>query len=81
MHRLTRIDKKHWIAIMLAFLFTAVFFWLNSRQYLAFQMRAPDAATGDAQLDLALYDSYSLERVIFDNGQELLHLFEVQLAE
>jgi uncharacterized membrane protein len=28
---------------LLALLFTAVFFWLNQRQYLTFQLRAPDA--------------------------------------
>ena len=40
---LIRILKTHWLAILLAILFTAVFFWLNNLQYLTFFTRAPDA--------------------------------------
>lgn len=35
--------RAHWFAFLLASVFTAVFFWLNQRQYLTFQLRAPDA--------------------------------------
>ena len=35
------------IAVGMALLFTAVFLWLNSRQYLTFQLRAPDVARFD----------------------------------
>jgi uncharacterized membrane protein len=36
-----------WIAVGMAILFVAVFIWLNSRQYLTFQLRAPDVARFD----------------------------------
>ncbi len=35
--------RTHRFAFLMAFLFTAVFFWLNQRQYLTFQLRSPDA--------------------------------------
>ncbi|HCB49311.1 MAG TPA: hypothetical protein DEP47_07280, partial [Chloroflexi bacterium] len=34
-------------SLLLAVIFTAVFFWLNSRQYRTFQLRAPDIAHFD----------------------------------
>ena len=35
--------QTHRLAILMALAFTAVFFWLNQRQYLTFQVRSPDA--------------------------------------
>ena len=35
--------QAHRFALLLALVFTAVFFWLNQRQYLTFQVRSPDA--------------------------------------
>lgn len=36
---------------------------------------------GDASLDLVLYDSFTSERVRFDNGDDLLQLYDVELVE
>jgi hypothetical protein len=36
---------------------------------------------GEASLDLVLYDSFTLDRVRFDNGDDVLHLYEVEFVE
>jgi hypothetical protein len=41
---------------------------------------APGAAPGPASLDLVLYDSYSQERVQFDNGDEALRLLPLEIG-
>lgn len=38
-----KLNKSHWAGLIIAILFTATFYWLNSRQYLSFNMRAADA--------------------------------------
>jgi hypothetical protein len=40
----------------------------------------PGAAVGPASLDLVLYDSYSQERVRFDNGDETVQLLPLEIA-
>jgi hypothetical protein len=42
---------------------------------------SPDAKPGPASLDVLLYDSFSQQRVPFDDGSEILRLVEVIVSK
>jgi hypothetical protein len=41
---------------------------------------APTAVPGPATLDVLLYDTFTQERIPFEGGEEVLHLFQLDLV-
>ncbi len=76
--RLANLLTQHWVAFLMAFVFCVVFFWLNSRAYLAFQVRAPDLDRFSQAIWLTLRGEFLYTTI--KEGSILQHHFTPYMA-